>query len=110
MESIVVSIRKHGRAFAIHKQPENWFRRGREDGITICIINMLGYMYHVYVCEWPELRPDMCYVARSKGQLGMEFDYSTVGEHQAWVKALRRAITALVNIARQNGYEFRIIP
>ena len=26
MEGIVVSIRKHGRAFAIHEQPEDWFR------------------------------------------------------------------------------------
>ncbi len=111
MERIAVKMLSHGCRFVIYEQPRGWFRRPSSDRARLMrrVQDTLGE-YEVIVCDCPELRGNKCYVAAYKKQLGTMYNSPRIANHAAFMRGTRRAIAALLNIARRDGYEFRLIP
>ena len=101
MERIVVSMRVFGKEFVVHEQPESWFR-------PRCLrrIHDNDGKYSVETCDCPELRTDICFMAYRENQLGKAYGSPQVSTHNEMILAVRRAVAALLNIARCDGYEF----
>ena len=103
MERIVISIRACDKGFVVHEQPESWFR-------PRCLRRIRDNhgKYSVETCSCPELRTDTCFMAVRESQLGKAYYVSIlqVSTHNEMIFAARRAVAALLNIARCDGYEF----
>lgn len=111
MERISVKMLSRGRQFVIYEQPKGWFRRSPPGGAReIRRARDARGEYTVLVSGCPELRGNVCYVAAYKSQLDWPYDSPFVKDHAAFVRDTRRAIAALLNIARRDGYECRLIP
>lgn len=101
VERIVISIRACDKEFVVHEQPESWFR-------PRCLRRIRDNhgKYSVETCSRPELRTDTCFMAVRESQLGKAYYILRVSTHNEMIFAARRAVAALLNIARCDGYEF----
>lgn len=119
-ERIVISFRPapEGRIyFVIHEQPAHWFRLGMASpsgapiNEPVCRIGDLNYCLVRAAC--PQMTLITCYVANDPRQLHAHGYWVGPFMHRDYTltpQAMRNGLAALVNIARSQGYEFRIVP
>lgn len=92
--------------FVIHEQPSRWFRE-----LPNIACNYGGDMYALSRVSCPQVVDNICYVAVNRNQMGLSGYYVGFHEpHHQDILAMRKAIAALVNVARTHGYDFVLLP
>ena len=116
MERIVIGLSccPAGWRFIVHEQPERWIKTS----YCVTVFDILGVSYVVGGSSYPELTPCSCFLVQGRSQLGRLAAYFPDGvnvcsydarNHHACVLSIRRAVTALLALARRDGHELVVV-